>query len=44
MKLTSEWSVLVPVSAAMLVLSLAVAYFSARPWMKVDPMEAVGHS
>jgi putative ABC transport system permease protein len=39
-----EWSVLVPVAAAMLVVSLVVAYFSARPWLKVDPMEAVRHS
>lgn len=38
-----EWSVLIPVLAAMLGISLAVAYFSARPWMRVDPMEAVRH-
>jgi putative ABC transport system permease protein len=39
-----EWSVLVPVAGAMLVVSLPVAYFSARPWIKVDPMEAIRHS
>jgi putative ABC transport system permease protein len=38
-----EWSVLVPVGAAMLAVSLAIAYVSARPWIKVDPREAVRH-
>lgn len=39
-----EWAVLVPVSLGMLVLSLIVAYVSARPWLSVDPMEAVRHA
>lgn len=39
-----ELSVLLPVAAAMLAISLGVAYVSARPWIKVDPMEAVRHS
>ena len=39
-----EWTVLVPVSAAMLGISLVVAYFSARAWLTVDPMEAVRHT
>jgi predicted permease len=39
-----ELSVLIPVAAAMIVVSLAVAYVSARPWIKVDPMEAVRHA
>jgi putative ABC transport system permease protein len=39
-----EWSVLVPVGLAMLAVSLGVAYISARPWIKVDPMEAVRHA
>ncbi len=39
-----EWTVLVPVSAAMLGLSLLVAYLSARPWLTVDPMVAVRHA
>jgi predicted permease len=39
-----EWTVLVPVSAAMLALSLLVAYFSARPWVTIDPMDAVRHA
>lgn len=39
-----EWSVLVPVSAAMLALSLVVAYFSARRWITADPMDAVRHA
>jgi ABC-type antimicrobial peptide transport system permease subunit len=38
-----EWTVLVPVGAGVLGVSLAVAYLSARPWIKVDPMEAVRH-
>ncbi len=39
-----EWTVLLPVGAAMMALSLAMAYVSARPWLKVDPMEAVRHA
>jgi macrolide transport system ATP-binding/permease protein len=39
-----EWTVLVSVGAGMLFVSLAVAYFSARPWIAVDPMEAVRHA
>jgi predicted permease len=38
-----EWTVLLPVAAAMLALSLAVAWISARPWIDADPMEAVRH-
>jgi predicted permease len=41
---TVEWTVLVPVSIAMLGLSLFVAYCSARPWISIDPMEAVRHA
>ncbi len=39
-----ELSVLIPVGAAMLVVSLAVAYFSAKPWLKISPMEAIRHT
>lgn len=39
-----EWTVLVPVCAAMLAISLLVAYLSARAWLTVDPMEAVRHA
>lgn len=39
-----EWTVLVPVTAAMLGISLLVAYLSARAWLKVDPMRAVRHT
>ena len=39
-----EWTVLVSVGAGMLCVSLAVAYFSARPWITVNPMEAVRHA
>jgi predicted permease len=39
-----EWSVLIPVSATMLAVSLGVAYFAARPWINADPMEAVRHN
>ena len=41
---TVEWSVLIPVAAVMLAVSLAVAYLSAQPWITVDPMEAVRHA
>ncbi|HEY4363216.1 MAG TPA: ADOP family duplicated permease [Bryobacteraceae bacterium] len=39
-----EWTVLVPVAAGMLGISLLVAYLSARPWVSVNPMEAVRHA
>jgi putative ABC transport system permease protein len=39
-----EWIVLVPVGAGMLAISLLVAYVSARPWIRIDPMEAVRHA
>jgi putative ABC transport system permease protein len=41
---TVEWRVLIPVSAGMIAASLAIAYISARPWLRVDPLEAVRHS
>jgi len=39
-----EWIVLLPVTLAMLSISLLVAYLSARPWIEVDPMQAVRHA
>jgi ABC-type antimicrobial peptide transport system permease subunit len=39
-----EWTVLTSVSAGMLLVSLAVTYLSARPWISVNPMEAVRHA
>ena len=39
-----EWTVLLPVSAAMEAVSLPVAYLSAKPCITVDPMEAVRHA
>jgi predicted permease len=39
-----EWRVLVPVGVAMLAISLLVAYVSVRPWIRVNPMEAVRHA
>jgi putative ABC transport system permease protein len=39
-----EWTVLLPVSVAMLAVSAAVAYVSARPWLGINPMEAVRHA
>ena len=39
-----EWIVLVPVSIAMLAISVLVAYVSARPWITISPMEAVRHA
>jgi hypothetical protein len=39
-----EWTVLVPVAAAMLAVCSVVAYCSARRWVAVDPMEAIRHA
>ncbi len=39
-----EWTVLVPVGIAMLAVALLVAYVSARPWIAINPMEAVRHA
>jgi hypothetical protein len=39
-----EWTVLLPVSAAMEAVSLLVAYVSAQRWITIDPMEAVRHA
>jgi predicted permease len=39
-----EWSVLVPVAAAMLAVSASVAYLCCRSWITLDPMEAVRHA
>jgi predicted permease len=39
-----EWIVLVPVGIAMLAISVLVAYLSARPWVTINPMEAVRHA
>jgi hypothetical protein len=39
-----EWTVLVPVAATMLGISLLVAYLSARARVTIDPMEAVRHA
>lgn len=39
-----EWVVILPVSAGMIVVSLLVAYLSARPWIAVDAMDAVRHA
>ncbi|MBZ5633680.1 MAG: ABC transporter permease [Acidobacteriia bacterium] len=39
-----EWTVLVPVAAAMLAISALVAYLCARSWITIDPMEAVRHA
>ena len=38
-----EMHVLIPVALAMVVFSMAIAYMAARPWIKVNPMEAVRH-
>ncbi len=39
-----EWTVLMPATAAVMGLPLAMTYFSALPWLRVDPMEAVRHA
>jgi ABC-type Fe3+ transport system permease subunit len=38
-----EWFVLLPVAIAMIALALAVALAAARPWIRMNPMEAVRH-
>jgi putative ABC transport system permease protein len=39
-----EWTVLVPVAAAMLGISALVAYLCARSWIVINPMEAIRHA
>jgi ABC-type sugar transport system permease subunit len=39
-----EWTVLIPVAAAMLAVAALVAYLCARSWITIDPMEAVRHA
>ncbi len=39
-----ELRVLLPVAFAMVLLSMAIAYAAARPWIKVSPMDAVRHA
>ena len=39
-----EWTVLVPVTAAVLGLALVMTCLSAMPWLRVDPLEAVRHA
>jgi predicted permease len=39
-----EWTVLLPVALGMFALSLLVAYFAVRPWLLIDPMDAVRHA
>jgi predicted permease len=41
---TVEWTVLLPVAATMMAVSLVVAYLSAVRWVAVNPMEAVRHA
>jgi predicted permease len=39
-----ELHVLVPVALAMTLISMAIAYLAARPWIKVNPLEAIRHT
>jgi predicted permease len=39
-----EWSVLLAVAVAIGAMALGSAYMAARPWMRVDPIEAVRHA
>jgi len=39
-----ELRVLVPVGFAMAGISTAIAYFATRPWIKVNPLEAIRHT
>ncbi len=38
-----EWFVLFGVGLSMIAMTLAAAYSAARPWVRVDPMQAVRH-
>jgi putative ABC transport system permease protein len=38
-----EWYVLAPVAVSMILLAMAVAIAAARPWIRMDPMEAIRH-
>ncbi len=38
-----EWFVFFGVALAMIAMTLVTAYSAARPWMRVDPMQAVRH-
>jgi predicted permease len=39
-----EWYVLVPVSAAMIAISLAIVFAAGRRWTRMNPMDAVRHA
>jgi ABC-type antimicrobial peptide transport system permease subunit len=39
-----EWTVLLPVTTAVMGLALAMTCLSAMPWLRVDPMQAVRHA
>jgi predicted permease len=39
-----EWDVLVPVAGCMLAVAAVIAYLAARPWIRMDAMEAVRHA
>src|SRR5579864_8458250 len=39
-----EWRVLAPVAAGMILLAALIAIFAARPWIRMNPMEAVRHT
>ena len=38
-----ELQVLIPVAVLILLVSMAIAYAAARPWINASPMEAVRH-
>jgi ABC-type antimicrobial peptide transport system permease subunit len=38
-----EWYVLAPVAVSMILLAMAVATAAARPWIRMNPMEAIRH-
>jgi predicted permease len=39
-----EWYVLAPVGVSMILLAMAVAIAAARPWVRMNPMDAVRHN
>jgi ABC-type antimicrobial peptide transport system permease subunit len=38
-----EWYVLAPVAVSMILLAVLLAIAAARPWIRMNPLEAIRH-
>ena len=38
-----EWYVLIQVASGVIIISVAIAWIAARPWISASPMDAVRH-